>query len=837
MRNPDPDRLTATRRCRPFAALPDSSRPALDTPPVSAVSSQLPPHLAERTRALNARGFDPAGEFVLYWMHHAVRDHENAALDVARTLAAALGRPLLVYQGLGGRHRHNSDRHHAFILDGAREVATALSAQGIRHVFHLPLRDDAPGPLAGLVARAAAVVCEDYPAPPFPRWTAAHAARAGCTVLAVDAFCIVPMDLAGRRFDRAFAFRDALAGEFEARVDAPWPGAPEAARFDGGLGFEPVDWARFDRDPAIAACAIDHALPPVADTPGGSGAGYARWARFRREGLRHYARLRNDASIEPPRGVSRLSPYLHHGHVAATRIAREARAIGGPGAAKFLDELFVWRELAFNWCRHTIEPETLGVLPAWARDTLARHARDRRAVVHAGDALDSARSGEPLWDLAQSSLLRHGELHNNLRMTWGKAILPWSRDPAQALARLVDLNHRHALDGNDPASYGGLLWCLGLFDRPFEPERPVTGTIRPRPLEAHAERLDLDAYARRVCRANGRTLSVAVVGAGIAGAAAARTLADQGHRMVVFDKSRGVGGRMATRRSPFGPFDHGAPSFHAGDPRFARRVGWWREAGIVEPSPVASMVAGPGDPGTSGDPWRGAPDQPAVARRLLDGIPVELGRPIVRARRAPEGWRLDDADGVGHGPFDALVVAVPVAQAQALLEAVPRLADRLSCARHAPCWSVLLTLDRAFAGPVPEPQAASPLAALVPGRDLAGAPGRLVLHAGPAWSIEHLEADPRMVVEALLAPALDGLGLPRAAVVDAVAHRWRYARVARAVGVDALHDPSASAVVVGDGIRGGGVESAFLSGLAGAGYLARLAACGEAAPLAAVSAA
>lgn len=783
----------------------------------------LPPHLAERTRALNGHACDPGGEFVLYWMHHAVRDHENAALDVARVLAAALDRPLLVYQGLGGRHRHDSDRHHAFILDGAREVAAALAARGVRHVFHLPTRTDAPGPLRALVARAAVVVCEDYPAPPFPRWTAAHAARAAVAVLAVDAACIVPQGLAGRRFDRAFAFRDALLDEFERRVDAPWPEAPRAVPFDGGVGFAPVDWSRFDRDAAIAACEIDHALPPVADTPGGASAGYARWERFRREGLRHYARLRNDAAIEPPRGVSRLSPYLHHGHVAATRIAREARAAGGPGAEKFIDELFVWRELAFNWCRHTPDPESLAVLPAWARETLARHAQDRRAVVHPGDVLESARTGEPLWDLAQGSLLRHGELHNNVRMTWGKAILPWSRDPAQALERLVDLNHRHALDGNDPASYGGLLWCLGLFDRPFAPEQAVTGSLRTRDPAAHAARLDLDGYRRRVHRPNGRALSVAVVGAGIAGAAAARTLADQGHRVVVFDKSRGVGGRMATRRTPHGPFDHGAPAFAAGDPRWRRRLAWWGEAGCVEPSPVPSMS---GCRAGDAAAWRGAPDQPAVARRLVEGLSLALGHPIVRARRGAGVWRLDDADGTGHGPFDALVVAVPVAQALPLLEDVPRLADRLSCARHAPCWSVLLTLDRAPSQwPVPA-EVASPLAAIVPGRDVAGAPARFVLHATAAWSIEHLEADPRAVVEALLASALPTLDVPRAAIVDAVAHRWRYARVARAAGVDALCEEPALAVVVGDGVRGEGVESAFLSGLAGAGHLLRHAARG-----------
>jgi photolyase PhrII len=787
--------------------------------------SILRPHLAERTRALNALPADPRGEFVLYWMHHAVRDHENAALDVAASLANALNRPLLVYQGLGGCHRFNSDRHHAFILEGARELAAALAHRGIRHVFHLPTREDGPGPLRQLIARASAVVCEDFPAPPFAAWTAAHAARARSAVLAVDAFCIVPQSLAKRQFQRAHAFREALLRSFEDRVAEAWPSADAPRPFEGELGFEPVDWLRFDQDEAIAHCDIDHSLPPVADSPGGSEAGYARWAEFKREGLRGYADLRNDAAVAPPRGVSRLSPYLHHGQVAATRIAREAHALGGRGAAKFLDELFVWRELAFNWCRYSDRPERLTSLPQWARETLAQHAQDPRHDFSPGDLLDGARSGSALWNLAQGSLLRHGELHNNLRMTWGKAILPWSRDPEQALKRLIDLNHRHALDGNDPCSYGGLLWCLGLFDRPFEPAQPISGTLRTRSLDAHAARLDLAAYTRRVSRGAERMQTVAVIGAGMAGAAATRTLADQGHRVMVFDKSRGVGGRMATRRTPKGPFDHGAPSFPARDPRFVRRVRWWDEAGVVELTREPAMIAlGAAEQQPTERLWRGSPDQPAIARRLLDGVVVECGRTIVKARSTAEGWRLDDNDGACHGPFDALVVAVPTVQAMPLLERIPGVIDQLSRVRYEPCWSALLTLDREIPLRAMGDDVASPLNSVVSGRPVAGAPTRIVLHACPAWSQIHLEEEARAVAEQLVAAARHMLGLPAEAVADVVVHRWRYARVARGVGVDALFDDQRQVAVIGDGIRGDGVESAFLSGLAGAGYLLRHAA-------------
>jgi hypothetical protein len=139
--------------------------------PWDRILTLLPPHLAERIRLLGDRPIAPHGELVLYWMHHAVRGHENPALDAAIWLANALRLPVLVYQGLGGRNRFNSDRHHTFILEGARDAHQELKAKGPRAVFHLADRLDPPSPLGGLGDRAASVVVEDYPAPPFPAWT------------------------------------------------------------------------------------------------------------------------------------------------------------------------------------------------------------------------------------------------------------------------------------------------------------------------------------------------------------------------------------------------------------------------------------------------------------------------------------------------------------------------------------------------------------------------------------------------------------------------------------------------------------------------------------------
>jgi len=63
-------------------------------------------------------------------------------------------------------------------------------------------------------------------------------------------------------------------------------------------------------------------------------------------------------------------------------------------------------------------------------------------------------------------------------MLWGKRILEWTASPEEALETLLELNDRHALDGRDPNSLSGILWCLGRYDRPWGPERPIFGTVR-----------------------------------------------------------------------------------------------------------------------------------------------------------------------------------------------------------------------------------------------------------------------------------------------------------------------------------------------------------------------
>jgi len=799
--------------------------------------SFLPLHLAQRSRWIRpAQATGPSdatgakAEFVLYWMHHAVRGRENPSLDVAICFARQLGLPLLVYHALCEDYPYASDRHHSFILQGARDVQRELADRGVAYAFHLE-RCGHRGPhLRDLARRAAILVSDEMPVEPILGWTERLKTLCQTPILGVDSACVVPIPLVKRAFTRAYEYRDATKRLYGERITQAYVDQDaDCAMFQGELPFTPLDLQRVDLAKLIAQCQIDHSIAPVADTPGGSRAGYARWEAFKHKGLSGYARRRNDATDHG--GVSRMSGYLHFGMVSPMRIAREAAE---QGAVKYLDELLIWRELAFHFCHHTGElVDSLESLPQWAQQTLAQHASDRRPAVHSWETLARGMTGDPLWDACQQSLLRHGELHNNVRMTWGKAFLNWTRSPEQALHFSIDLNHRYALDARDPSSYGGLLWCLGQFDRPFEPEQPILGTVRPRDLQEHSERLDLDKFQKIVGRPIvARPPTVAIIGAGMAGLIAARTLWDHGIAVRVFDKSRGVGGRLATRRTDQGVrFDHGAQYFTARDSRFARYVRSWIDDGLVAPwcGRIVHLRSGAvlADK-TDTARYVAQPGMNSLAKHLAKGLDCCVETTVASLHRlATNQWRLTDDQGGVLGDFERVVCNCPPQQAAQLLTGHSPIADRAASVTMNPCWAAMLHVesgssDSDFAGAFVD---ASPLSWICrdsdkPGRGVAQG-STWVLHASAPWSIEHLEDPADQVCEQLVESFVQATGRPLGKRHYAAAHRWRYAIPANPLEDACLWDATEGLGVCGDWCGTARVEGAFLSGMAIAGEILR----------------
>lgn len=324
---------------------------------------------------------------------------------------------------------------------------------------------------------------------------------------------------------------------------------------------------------------------------------------------------------------------------------------------------------------------------------------------------------------------------------------------------------------------------------------------------------------------------VAVIGAGMSGATCARRLADAGHAVQVFDKSRGVGGRLATRRVSWTDddgcahdvsFDHGAPAFTARSPDFARfaeqarREGWlMRWAPVLAPGSHEAL--------DSPTLWLPAPDMPALCRHLLGNVAMHLSCAVDALRRDARGWQvLSEGEAVGEG-FSRVVLALPPQQSAPLLQ--PHRADWAQQARALPmlpCWTLMGVADGAdeLGWDLALP-ARGPLAWVVrnerkPGR--AGAPGRAhwVAHATAEWSQTQLETG-AADVQALMQTALaQSLGRPLTWRHVGV-HRWRYASAPRAdarVPGRCWWDASLGLGVCGDAWGGAGVEGAWHSGRA-----------------------
>lgn len=319
---------------------------------------------------------------------------------------------------------------------------------------------------------------------------------------------------------------------------------------------------------------------------------------------------------------------------------------------------------------------------------------------------------------------------------------------------------------------------------------------------------------------------VAVIGAGLAGVTAARALRAAGYPVTVFEKSRGPGGRMATRRTPAGDtFDHGAQYFTARDALFREQVRWWMDAGVVaEWHGVIGTLEHGRVTRSEREQVRyvGVPAMGSGVREYAETLHARYEVRVERVEREGSAWRLTTESGERLGPYDVVVVAVPAPQAVPLLAGAPELAARAATVHMEPCQAVMarfearvpLELDGAFVH-------GSPLSWIA--RD-ASKPGRAegerwVLHGSPEASREFLESAPDVVAARWVEAFTQATGL-EVRPVETVVHRWRYALPSPALEETALFDASLGIGACGDWCGGPRVEGAFLSGVALARRLA-----------------
>lgn len=333
----------------------------------------------------------------------------------------------------------------------------------------------------------------------------------------------------------------------------------------------------------------------------------------------------------------------------------------------------------------------------------------------------------------------------------------------------------------------------------------------------------------------------AVIGAGMAGVACARTLVQAGHQVTLFEKSRGAGGRMATRETEFGSFDHGTQYFTVRNPLFARALETvpglcrpWSANAVRVLDPLGRVVAAPLP--TRESHWVATPGMNALVRRWAEPLQaagaLELQTRVVKIERDAldeRRWQLhtegvDDSRHVFSG-FDGVLLAMPSVQAHELLQIsqqAPAMAERIAEVKVAPCWTLMVAF----------PQAMQPgLSALGPQWNAARSTHhriawlaresskpqrspieRWTVQASPAWSQEHLNDDDERVQAKLLKAFAEVTGI-RAEPAYASVHRWHYAQTTVPLDQSHIWDRASRIGACGDWCMGHRVEDAFISGL------------------------
>ncbi|HEY2237117.1 MAG TPA: deoxyribodipyrimidine photo-lyase [Candidatus Angelobacter sp.] len=432
---------------------------------------------------------DPDGQCVIYWMQRAQRALDNPALEVAVQAANALGKPCVVFFAPVPFYPHANLRHYRFLNQGIPAIADGVKKRGIGFV----LRRYPDHHLVKFCeqVRPALVVGDENPIREPEQWRAKVADQLRIPFWTVDADVIVPSKLLMKEQYGAYTARPVirrLLPEFfqpvgNARAKFEWKPPRQLKSLPAHVDIT-EGWK------------LDRSVQPVSDIVGGTDRALKRLKSFIRNDLANYPVDRNKPERD---GTSRLSAYLHFGHIGPHTVALAVQKADAANAAKeaYLEQLIVRRELAINFVSFNPDYDNFESGAPWAHKSLAEHAADPRKI-YSERQLEDAQTHDPLWNAAQMQMVKTGFMHNYMRMYWAKKILEWSKTPARAFQMAVYLNDKYELDGRDPNGYAGIAWAIvGKHDRPWF-ERPIFGKIRYMSFSSTSKKFDSKSYIRQM---------------------------------------------------------------------------------------------------------------------------------------------------------------------------------------------------------------------------------------------------------------------------------------------------------------------------------------------------
>lgn len=469
----------------------------------------------------NSKEPNEQGDYVLYWMQSNRRFQYNFALEYAIDWANKLGKSLLIYEGLSCNYPWASDRFHHFIMEGMKENLNYAEKKDINYYSYL---EDEPGAgnglLYSLAQNACTVISDEFPVFIIRKHNEKVGSKLEVPYITVDSNGIIPLGLTEKAPYNAYFFRKIMQRNFLECFTNPPKKNPLDDLGNGKLielssnflgKYPSAERYLNDIESFIRSLPINHDIKKI-DLQGTRKAALGKLGQFVQYGLPEYDDKRNDPDENKTSG---LSPWLHYGKISEYEIVETVFEYqpdewsldditfnkgstggffnGDPNVDSFLDEVITWREVGFHFAHHEPDYDQYDSLPDWALKTLEEHKDDPREHIYKLEEFAQSRTHDEIWNAAQAQLREEGIIHNYLRMLWGKKVLEWTPNPETALAYLIELNNRYAIDGRDPNSYSGIFWIFGRFDRAWQ-ERPIYGKTRYMTSESTRRKVKLKQY-------------------------------------------------------------------------------------------------------------------------------------------------------------------------------------------------------------------------------------------------------------------------------------------------------------------------------------------------------
>lgn len=429
--------------------------------------------LKEQIKYLNEKK-QKNSPYVVYWMQNAQRVNFNHALLYAIKRANDLNKKLIVYFGLDITFKDANYRHFYFMLEGLKEVYEELSKRGIKFEI-LKTRPD----LGAIeISSLATLMIVDKGYMNYEKQMRKNVADSiDCPLIEIETNVIVPVsEVSNKEEYGAYTIRNKIMSKIDyyaKRIVLDDLNNKSISEVDFEELFEHIKSASY---------------LSLGIYKGGYSEAIKHLNNFIVNKNQYYGEKRNDPSLDYQ---SNLSPYLHFGQISSLEIYLKLKS-----NESFIEELVVRRELAFNLVYYNDKYDKYECLPNWALQTLDAHKVDKRKYIYSLKKLEDYETHDQAWNSCQKEMVLTGKMHGYMRMYWGKKIIEWTNTPEEAFFYMIYLNNKYNLDGRDPSSYAGILWCFGKHDRPWK-ERDVFGSVRYMNYEGLKRKYKIEEYINK----------------------------------------------------------------------------------------------------------------------------------------------------------------------------------------------------------------------------------------------------------------------------------------------------------------------------------------------------